>query len=424
MSAVEGGALRVRTSRRVRRVRVALAGCGVVGGELVRRIGAGQRELAERHGLRFELVRVLVRDAARPRPGELPDGVLTTDLGHFLAAEAEVVVEAIGGQEPALAIARAALGRGLRLVTANKALLAEHGPGLAALARSTRGRLDFEAAVGGGIPVLRALRDQLGGAGVSRVRGILNGTSNFVLGRLAEGVPYAEALAEAQRLGFAEADPSRDVGGQDAADKLRILAWLAFGADPARLQVRVRGIEPGADRLAADAAALGGAPRLVADARRGPRGVEASVEPVVVAPDGDLGRVRGADNLIVVESAWNGVVRLGGPGAGGAPTASALLGDLVRGASPLRPPVQSPGGAPEAEPHAWVISTRAGGGAERELLRTLGRAAIDVRRVLRGPDGVRAVVAGVRWRPVELAVRALAAAGLQPLATRVDPEAA
>lgn len=404
----------------VRTVRVALAGCGVVGGELVRRFRRSESELAERHGLRFELVRVLVRDPARARPDELPDGVLTTELSSFLSAGSDVVVEAIGGCETALAIARAALGAGRRLVTANKALLAAHGPELASRARHGLTRLDFEAAVGGGIPVLRALRDQLGGAGVRRVRGILNGTTNFILTRLEEGAGYAEALAEAQRLGFAEADPSRDVNGLDAADKARILAWLAFGVDPARLPARVRGIAPHADRLAADAAALGGVPRLVAEAFRGERGVSVVVEPVLVSSGSQLAAVRGPDNLIEVESTWNGVVRLAGPGAGGAPTASALLGDLVRGASALRTPAVTVSGVPESAAHDWVISVRPGGGAERLLLRTLERAGAEARRVVWAPDAVRAVVPAARWRQVELAVRALAGAGLDPVATRVE----
>jgi homoserine dehydrogenase len=367
---------------------------------------------------------VLVRDATRPRPDELPDGVLTTDLESFLAAEADVVVEAIGGQDPALRIARAALAGGKRLVTANKALLALHGPELAELARCRRTRLDFEAAVGGGIPVLRSLRDQLAGAEVQRVRGILNGTTNYILSRLSDGVAYADALREAQRLGYAEADPSRDVGGLDAADKLRILAWLGFGVDPARLPVRVRGIGQRADRIAADAAALGGVARLVGEATRGERGVSAAVEPVIVRPGGELAQVRGPDNLITVETRWNGVVRLGGPGAGGSPTASALLGDLVRGASPLRTPHVTVNGVAESAAHDWVVSAAPGGGAERLLLRTLERAGVEAKRVVWAPDAVRAVVRGARWRQLELGLRALEVTGLDPLATRMDAPAA
>lgn len=413
----------LRRPARVRTVRVALAGCGVVGGELARRLREDEAVLAARHGLRFQVVRVLVRDTARPRVVELPEGVVTSDLAHFLAAGADVVVEAIGGVEPALEIARASLAAGRRFVTANKALLALHGPELARLARRGRGRLDFEAAVGGGIPVLRALRDQLAGAEVRRVRGILNGTSNFILTRMGEGAPYAGALAEAQRLGYAEADPARDVDGRDAADKVRVLAWLAFGADPAALPVRTRGLLPLPDRLAADARALGGVARLVAEASLEGRGVSAAVEPVIVAADSELGAVRGPDNLVRVESRWNGTVRLGGPGAGGEPTASALLGDLVRGASPLRPPPgAAPAGVAEAAEHAWVVSAPTGHGAEKLLLLTLDRAGVEANRVVWAPDAARAVVPAATWRRVELALRALEGAGLGPLATRLEIE--
>ncbi|HEX8432706.1 MAG TPA: homoserine dehydrogenase, partial [Longimicrobium sp.] len=244
--------------RRTRTVRVALAGCGVVGGELVRLLHGSAAEVGARHGVRFELVSVLVRDRNRPRPAELPDGVLTTDLATFLAARADVVVEAVGGTDVALRVAEAALGAGRRLVTANKAVVAAHGSRLAALARRSGGRLDFESAVGGGIPVVRALRDSLAFTGIERVRGILNGTTNFILTRLAEGWKYAAALDEARARGFAEADPTRDVSGADSADKIRILAWLAFGAPPASLPVRRRGIVPEPDRLARDASILGG----------------------------------------------------------------------------------------------------------------------------------------------------------------------
>ncbi|MFL5540613.1 MAG: homoserine dehydrogenase, partial [Longimicrobiaceae bacterium] len=223
MSTAERAVIVPRVVRGPRVVRVALAGCGVVGGELVRLLAHGADEIRARHGLRFELAAVLVKHPGLPRPGELPRGVLTTDVDAFLRADAEVWVEAIGGRDPALRIARAVLGAGRRLVTANKALLAEHGPALAALARRSGARLDFESAVAGGIPVIRALRDSLGMTGIESVRGVLNGTTNYVLSRLAEGWRYADALADAQAKGFAEASPARDLSGEDAADKLRIL---------------------------------------------------------------------------------------------------------------------------------------------------------------------------------------------------------
>ncbi|HEX6040805.1 homoserine dehydrogenase [Longimicrobium sp.] len=409
--------------RGARTVRVALAGCGTVGGELVRMLHHGAAETRARHGLRFELVRVLVAHGERPRPDELDRARLTTDLDAFLAAaaEADVVVEAIGGIEPALSIARAALARGKRLVTANKALVAAHGPELAALARRHGGRLDFESAAAGGIPVVRALRESLSLTGIRSVRGILNGTTNYILSRLEDGWTFADALADAQARGFAEADPSRDLSGEDAADKLRILAWLAFGTEPARLDVRRRGLKQGADRLARAARALGGAVRFVAEAARVPEGIVASVEPVLVAAGGDLGRTRDEENLVIVESEWNGRIRLGGPGAGGGPTASALLGDLVRPAQRHRAPRRAAAPAvPDRRAHAWAIAVERGTSAEEALRATLDRVEVDVDRIVRGEGVSVKRTRPVAWPRIGLALRALEVQGLSPGILRVE----
>jgi homoserine dehydrogenase len=408
-------------ARGPRTVRVALAGCGTVGGELVRMLHHGAADTRARHGLRFRLMRVLVAHGDRPRPHELDHALLTTDLDAFLAEEADVVVEAIGGIEPALTIARTALARGKRLVTANKALIAAHGPELAALARRHGGRLDFEGAVAGGIPVVRTLRESLSLTGITAVRGILNGTTNYILSRLEDGRSFADALADAQARGFAEADPSRDLSGEDAADKLRILAWLAFGTEPARLDVRRRGLGDGADRLARAARALGGAVRLVAEAARVPEGVVASVEPVLVPAGGDLGRTRDEENLVVVESEWNGRIRLGGPGAGGGPTASALLGDLVCAAKRHRAPAHAAAPAvADRRAHAWAVAVDRGASAEEALRATLDRVEVEVDRIVRGE-----VVSVMRTRPtawprIGLALRALEVQGLSPAVLRVD----
>jgi homoserine dehydrogenase len=405
-----------------RTVRVALAGCGTVGGELVRILHHGAAETRARHGLRFVLTRVLVAHGGRPRPDELDRALLTTDLDAFLAEEADVVVEAIGGIEPALSIARHALERGRRLVTANKALIAAHGPELAALARRHGGRLDFEAAAGGGIPVVRALRESLSLTGIRSVRGILNGTTNYVLSRLEDGWTFAGALARAQALGFAEADPSRDLSGEDAADKLRVLAWLAFGVEPARLGVRRRGLGDGADRLAHAARALGGAVRLVAEAARTAEGVVASVEPVLVSAGCDLGRTRDEENLVVVESDWNGRIRLAGPGAGGGPTASALLGDMVRAAGRHRPRRDAAPAVPDRRTHAWAIAVDRGASAEEALRATLDRVEVEVDRIVRG-DAVSVMrTVPATWPRIGLAVRALEVQGLSPAILRVDPD--
>jgi homoserine dehydrogenase len=401
-------------------VRVALAGCGTVGGDLVRLLHQGADEIRARHGLRFELVRVLVAHGERPRPGELDRALLTTDVDSFLATDADLVVEAIGGSVPALRIARATLAAGRRLVTANKALIAAHGPELAELARIHRGRLDFESSVMGGVPVIRALREPLSLTGIRSIHGILNGTTNYILSRLEDGWTFPAALAEAQARGFAEADPSRDLSGEDAADKVRILAWLAFGADPARLNVRRRGLGDGAERLAHAASALGGVVRLVAEAARLPGGVVASVEPVLVATSSELGRTRDEENAVVIESEWNGRVRLSGPGAGGAPTASALLGDMVRSTVRHRAPA---GGAtpsiPDRRPHAWAIAVERGQLPEAALRATLDRVEVEVDRIARGKGVSVMRTHPTPWPRIGLAVRALEGQGLAPAVLRV-----
>jgi homoserine dehydrogenase len=341
---------------RPRTIRVALAGCGVVGSSLVRLLAERAAPLASEQGLRFELVRVLVREPGRPRALELAPSLLTADVDDFLAAKADLVVELLGGLDPAAQIARSTLAAGRRLVSANKALLAEHGAELAALAHRSGATLDFEGAVGGGIPLLRALRESLPGTGVRSLRGILNGTSNYILTRLAEGATYAAALADAQRAGFAEADPSRDLDGRDAADKLRILAWLAFGTDPATLPVRRRGILPDPDRLARAAATYGAVVRLVAECAALEDGdVAASVEPVAVAPDSELGRTRDEENILLIQTEWNGRIRLAGPGAGGFPTATAVLADMVRAAEPLAPRATAAASGEDPSTHRWIV---------------------------------------------------------------------
>ncbi|HEX2203826.1 MAG TPA: homoserine dehydrogenase [Longimicrobium sp.] len=435
MSTIIRGKVRVpRIARGPRVVRVALAGCGVVGGELVRLLAHGAGEIAARRDLRFELVSVLVRHPGRPRPDALPRERVTTELEAFLAAaaEADLAVEAIGGLDPALRIARTALAAGRRLVTANKALLAAHGPELAALARRSGGRLDFESAVAGGIPVVRALRDSLGLTEIRSVRGVLNGTTNYILSRLAEGRPFAEALASAQALGFAEADPSRDLSGEDAADKLRILAWLAFGVEPGALIVRRRGLGADPGRLGDDARLLGGVPRLVAevvdvrgqgtgDRGQPAEGIVAAVEPVIVPAGSDLGRARDEENVVAIESRWNGAVRLSGPGAGGAPTASALLGDMLRAASPAgRPTLSAHVPVEDARAHTWVLSARREGPTESVLHRTLRRAGVGLVDVLTEPDRRVAVTRPVPWPRVDLAARVLESHALAPVVSRCE----
>ena len=323
-------------------LRVAVLGAGTVGREVVRALLERAAELTPADGAPLELAGIAVRDLARARDAGLPAELLTDGPAHLVAdPDTDVIVELMGGDEPAHTLIAAALGAGKAVVTANKHVIAHHGPELEAIARRTEAALRFEAAVGGGIPVLGPLAADLAANRVREVRGIVNGTTNYILTAMAEdGRAYAEVLAAAQRAGYAEADPSGDVEGADAVNKLVILARLAFGVwlDPAEVAV-IADDGPGAGRPGitgigaedvAAAAAAGGTIKLVARARREADGrIAASVLPTVVAADSPLGRTSGVLNRIEVDAEPVGTVAFSGPGAGGAATSSAVLGDLV-----------------------------------------------------------------------------------------------
>lgn len=428
----------LRVVPRPRVVRIALAGCGVVGGSLVRLVRERGAEIEATRGLRLEIARILVRDRSRPRDAAVTPSLLTTDPDELLAARTDVLVEAIGGLDPAERLARETLARGASVVTANKELVAAAGAELAALAEETGATFDFEASVAGGVPVIRALRGALAESDIVSVSGTLNGTTNFLLGKLIEGAAYADALAEAQAKGFAEADPARDVDGRDAAAKLAVLAWLAFGVDPSTLRIRRRGLLPDPDLLASAAVAFGGVPRLVGEAVRRPNGVVASVEPAVVAADSELAAVRGEHNLVQVESRWNGRIRLAGPGAGGMPTASALLSDVLGTAGPLRARPPAPASSAPAEddrPLPWIVAVRAGArvtpprNGQRAEPAGADDASVALARALRdagvpAPDGrltrdlAAARTAPVPWERVAAASAALQREGYQPVVLR------
>lgn len=405
-------------------IRVALAGCGTVGGALVRLLEGRRAAIERAHGIRFELARVLVRDAGKARPAPFPPDVLTTDLDAFLAAPADLVVEAVGGLEPAGRIAASALLHGRTFVTANKALIAERGPALAAIARERGGRLCYEAAVAGGVPVIRTLRDALPETGVRRVRGILNGTTNYLLSNMALGVPFATALEDARALGYAEADPTRDLDGRDAADKVAILAWLAFGADPATLSVHRRGLLPEPDRIAADAAAFGGVAKLLGECALEEDGVVAAVEPVAVAPDSAAAHTLGPENFLEVETEHSGTIRLSGPGAGGGATASAVLSDMIRRPAREAPASPPPLAAEDGRAHAWILSVRSGGngGSPERFLRYLREAGVAPAAVREDARGgiVRARTEPCPRARILGAERALERRGLHPVLTRCE----
>ncbi len=318
-----------------RTVTLAVAGCGTVGGALLDLLARFGESHVRRSGVRFEVVRILVRDASRPRSARVPAHLLTDSLADFLATPAAVLVETIGGTTDAARLASAALERGGRVVTANKAMLRAQGIALARLAAAHRWRgaaLDFEAAVGGGVPIVRLLRESLAGHGVRGVRGVLNGTTNFLLTRIARGATLQAALSAAREAGFAEADPSRDLSGADAADKIAVLAWLAFGTDPRTLRIDVVGMPPDVEAQVAAATARGRVLRLVASAVRTVRGPRAFVRPMLLHRSDPLARARDEENVVQVESESCGTITLSGKGAGGPATASAILADLLRGA--------------------------------------------------------------------------------------------
>ncbi|WP_309669090.1 homoserine O-acetyltransferase [Gemmatimonas sp.] len=319
----------------VRPLRVALAGCGHVGGSLLELFGERAQQLENAQPIRVD--RVLVRDAERARPAlaqaiargiARPDACIT-DPTLLLSDDIDVLVEAIGGTTTARTLVETALRRGIRVVTANKALLGERGAALAALARITDTRLDFEGAVCGAIPIVRCVRSGAAGVGITKVSGILNGTSNYVLEKVAEGASLAEAVATAQRLGYAEADPTRDLSGQDAEDKLRILAWMCFGVDPATLNVTRRGIDAETAAWATRVAIEGDRVKLIASCAREGDALVARILPTRITSDDAWARVAGPFNRIVVESETAGSLVFQGPGAGGRATAGAVLADIV-----------------------------------------------------------------------------------------------
>ncbi|WP_375397974.1 homoserine dehydrogenase [uncultured Sphingomonas sp.] len=313
-------------------LRVALAGLGTVGAGVVRLLDANGALVARRAGRPVEIVAVSARDRARDRGVDIARFDWVDDM-NVLARhpQADVVVELIGGSDgPALTLARAALTAGKGLVTANKAMIAHHGLELATLAEGANAALKFEAAVAGGVPVIKGLRDGAAANEISRVYGILNGTCNFILTRMeSDGRDFADVLAEAQALGFAEADPGFDIDGIDAAHKLSILASLAFGTQPAFAGVAISGIR---HVLAADiveAAALGYRIRLLGIAEAGHGGLFQRVHPHLVPLSHPLAHVAGATNAVVAEGNFVGRLLFQGAGAGDGPTASAVVADLI-----------------------------------------------------------------------------------------------
>jgi len=320
-------------------VKVAVLGCGSVGSQVVRLLMDQAGDLEARIGQPVELVGVAVRRLDAPREVEVPEGLLTTDAESLVTRDdVDVVVEVIGGIEPSRSLILAALENGASVVTANKALLAEDGPTLYEAAEKAGRDLYYEAAVAGAIPILRPLRESLAGDRVTRVLGIVNGTTNFILDKMeTTGAGFSEALEEAQELGYAEADPTADVEGFDAAAKAAILASLAFHSRVTAADVHREGISEVTAADVQSARDMSSVVKLLAicELRQtsGPDGgdeaVAVRVHPAMIPDTHPLASVRGAYNAVFVESEAAGQLMFYGPGAGGAPTASAVMGDLV-----------------------------------------------------------------------------------------------
>ncbi len=314
-------------------VRVALLGCGTVGTEVARLLTEHADELAARAGAPVELAGIAVR---RPdKHPELPQHLLTNDAAALVESDVDVVVELIGGIDPVREWLLTALRKGKSVVTANKALLAEYSAELFEAADASGADLYFEAAVAGAIPLLRPLRESLAGDRITKVMGIVNGTTNFILSAMdSTGAGYAETLDEASRLGYAEADPTADVDGYDAASKAAILASLAFHTRVTASDVHREGISNVSASDIAAAKALGRTVKLLSICERvegedGTESVSARVHPVMIPRTHPLANVGGAFNAVFVEADAAGSLMFYGQGAGGAPTASAVLGDLV-----------------------------------------------------------------------------------------------
>ncbi|MCL6595632.1 MAG: homoserine dehydrogenase [Firmicutes bacterium] len=411
-------------------MRIGLLGAGTVGSSLLALLVQHEDDLRKRLGEPLEVAAVVVRDGARPRRLSMPAGaVLTTDAGRVVDdPEVEIVVEAMGGLEPARTYALRALGRGADWVSANKALVAGAGPELFRAAAASGADLRFEAAVGAAVPVVGTLQDALGAARVLAIAGVLNGSTNFILARMAAGDDAAAAIERARALGYLEADAADDLDGYDAARKIAILASLAGGRHLAPEGVAVRGVGGLTGDDLQMAAALGCEVKLLAVAERAEDGFAAWVAPALVPATSPLAAVRGAANAVLIASIPGGETLVAGQGAGGAPTASALAGDLLAaarrrragGRGPTFAWREAPASPPAPPPRRHVMRVVTAGAKPPDLAAVPGVRGVaaqgegwtavateamddarvaEVRRRLRAVAGVREVgVALTRWR--------------------------
>jgi len=312
-------------------IRVGLLGCGTVGTGVLRILDENRADIVARLGKPIEVVRILVRDGERERDPAVPRHLLTTDPDALFASDAHIIVEVLGGYEPARTLILRALASGRHVVTANKALLARHGAEIFRAADDAARDVIFEASVGGGIPIIRTLREGFAADRIRSLRAIINGTTNYMLTGMAHrGAAYGDVLAEAQAKGYAEADPTMDVGGFDAAQKLAILISVSFGVDIPFDTIRTEGIERLTPLDFAVARQFGYAVKPLAIARAHADGrIEARVAPTLVPVDSLLAHVNGVFNAVMVDAHALGPMVFYGQGAGMMPTAAAVVSDII-----------------------------------------------------------------------------------------------
>ncbi|MFW0108619.1 homoserine dehydrogenase [Rothia sp. P7181] len=313
----------------MKKIKVALLGAGTVGSQVARILLEDAVSLGQRIGADIELIGIAVRDVTSSRDWNAPASLYTTDAESLIDV-ADVVIELTGGIEPARTRILRALNAGKSVVSGNKALLAQHGAELQAAAKASGAQLSYEAAVAGAIPILRPLRDSLAGDQIQRVLGIMNGTTNYILDQMdTTGAQFSDALAQAQELGYAEADPTADVEGLDAAAKAAIVASLAFHSEFTLADVHCEGISAISAEDVQAAALDGYVIKLLAICERQGEGINIRVSPTLVPREHPLASVHDAYNAVFVQARDAGELMFYGPGAGGAPTASAVLGDFV-----------------------------------------------------------------------------------------------
>jgi len=348
-------------------LRIAIAGLGTVGTGVVRMVQTHGARMQARAGREIQIVAVSARSRTKDRGVNLESFAWEDDpVALARRDDVDLIVEVMGGEDgPAKVLTETALASGKHVVTANKAMMARHGQALAELAEANNAALRYEAAVAGGIPIMKALTEGLAGNGIERVMGVMNGTCNYILTQMEEtGADYEDVLAAAQQLGYAEADPAFDVGGIDAAHKLALLAATAFGTRVDFDGVNVEGIEHISLTDITQARDLGYKVKLLGVARMSDEGLEQRMQPVLVPSRSSIGQLDGVTNLVVVEGDFVGRTVFTGPGAGEGPTASAIMGDVMDIARGLRIPAF---GQPA---HTLTAANRAAGaGAASHYLR-------------------------------------------------------